>query len=119
MEGSSTSDMSVYFYQITRHNKPEDTHVYTHRRENLKSHFVLMSLQPLYTVWRVISSSGQPVFEQDSKRELINTPKDPLFQQELESNLNHEVKKRAGGIGLAVEGTANATLLAAHLETIL
>jgi hypothetical protein len=35
----STSDMLVNFYQTTKHNNPEDHHLHTHRRENLKSHF--------------------------------------------------------------------------------
>jgi hypothetical protein len=35
MEAVSTSEMSVNFYQTTRHN-PEDSHLHTHRRENLE-----------------------------------------------------------------------------------
>jgi hypothetical protein len=38
MEAVSTSEMSVSFYQTTRRNIPEDSHVHTRRRENLKSH---------------------------------------------------------------------------------
>jgi hypothetical protein len=41
MEAASTSETSVNFYQITRHNNPEDSHLHTRRRENLKSHKVL------------------------------------------------------------------------------
>jgi hypothetical protein len=37
MEAASTSEMSVNFYQITRHNNPEDSHLHTPCRENLKS----------------------------------------------------------------------------------
>jgi hypothetical protein len=37
MEAASTSETSVNFYQTTRRNNPEDSHVHTHRRENLKS----------------------------------------------------------------------------------
>jgi hypothetical protein len=38
MEAASTSEMSVNFYQITQRNNPEDSHLHTRRRENLKSH---------------------------------------------------------------------------------
>jgi hypothetical protein len=38
MEAASTSETSVNFYRTTRRNKPEDSHLYTRRRENLKSH---------------------------------------------------------------------------------
>jgi hypothetical protein len=31
-------ETSVNFYQTTRHNNPEDSHLHTHRRENLESH---------------------------------------------------------------------------------
>jgi hypothetical protein len=32
-----TSETSVYFYRPTRRNIPEDSHLHTRRRENLKS----------------------------------------------------------------------------------
>jgi hypothetical protein len=38
MEAASTSETSVNFYQTTRRNNPEDSHLHTRRRENLKSH---------------------------------------------------------------------------------
>jgi hypothetical protein len=37
MVAVSTSEMSVNFYQATRHNIPEDSHLHTRRRENLIS----------------------------------------------------------------------------------
>jgi hypothetical protein len=37
MESEGTSDTSVNFYQTTGRNNPEDSHLYTHRLENLKS----------------------------------------------------------------------------------
>jgi hypothetical protein len=40
MEAASTSETSVNFYQTTRRNNPEESHVRTGRRENLKSHLV-------------------------------------------------------------------------------
>jgi hypothetical protein len=41
MEAVSTSDVSVNFYETTRLNFPEDSHLHTRRRENLKSHLVI------------------------------------------------------------------------------
>jgi hypothetical protein len=41
MEAVSTFQTSVNFNQITRRNNPEDGHLHTDRRENLKSHRVL------------------------------------------------------------------------------
>jgi hypothetical protein len=38
LEAASTSETSVNFYQTTRRNNPEDSHLHTCRRENLKSH---------------------------------------------------------------------------------
>jgi hypothetical protein len=38
MEAASTSETSVNFYQTTRRNIPEDSHLQNRRRENLKSH---------------------------------------------------------------------------------
>jgi hypothetical protein len=35
---TSTSETSVNFYQTTRRNNPEDSHLRTRCRENLKSH---------------------------------------------------------------------------------
>jgi hypothetical protein len=38
VQAPSTSETSVNFYQTTRRNNPEDSHLHTCRRENLKSH---------------------------------------------------------------------------------
>jgi hypothetical protein len=38
MKAVSTSETSVNFYQTARRNMPEDNHLHTRRRENLKSH---------------------------------------------------------------------------------
>jgi hypothetical protein len=38
MEAARTSETLVNFYQITRLYNPEDSHLRTHRRENLKSY---------------------------------------------------------------------------------
>jgi hypothetical protein len=49
MEAASTSETSVNLYQTTRRNNPEDSHLHTHRRENLKSHLDEFSLLILTT----------------------------------------------------------------------
>jgi hypothetical protein len=41
IEAVNTSETSVNFYQTTRRNNPEDSHLHTQRRENLKSHLLL------------------------------------------------------------------------------
>jgi hypothetical protein len=41
LQAASTSDTLVNFYQTTRRNNPEDSHLHTRRRENLKSHFII------------------------------------------------------------------------------
>jgi hypothetical protein len=38
MEAARTSETLVNFYQTTRRYDPEDSHLRTHRRENLKSY---------------------------------------------------------------------------------
>jgi hypothetical protein len=38
MEAASTSETLVKIYQITRRYNPEDSHLHTHRRKNLKSY---------------------------------------------------------------------------------
>jgi receptor-type tyrosine-protein phosphatase gamma len=38
MEVARTSETSVNFYQTTWRNNPEDSHLHTRRRENMKSH---------------------------------------------------------------------------------
>jgi hypothetical protein len=43
MEAASTSETSVNFYQTTRRNNPEDSHLDTRSIENLKTHPVFLS----------------------------------------------------------------------------
>jgi hypothetical protein len=38
MEAARTSETLANFYQTTRRYNPEDSHLHTHRRENLKSY---------------------------------------------------------------------------------
>jgi hypothetical protein len=44
IEVASTSETSVNFYQTTRRNDPEDTHLHTRHREKLKSHIQVLCL---------------------------------------------------------------------------
>jgi hypothetical protein len=46
MEAARTSETLVNFYQTTRHYNPEDSHLYTHRRENLKSYLTVIVEPP-------------------------------------------------------------------------
>jgi hypothetical protein len=57
-EAASTSETSVSFYQTTRCNIPEDSHLHTRRRENLKSHLVSV----LLTARGLTSSLLRPLF---------------------------------------------------------
>jgi hypothetical protein len=41
MEAASTSETLVNFFQSTQRNNPEEGHLRTHRRENLKSYYFL------------------------------------------------------------------------------
>jgi hypothetical protein len=41
MGAVSTSETSVKFYQTTLRNNPEDSYLYTRRRENLKSNLTI------------------------------------------------------------------------------
>jgi hypothetical protein len=42
MEAASISESLVNFYQTTLFNNPEDSNLYTRRRENLKSHYKIL-----------------------------------------------------------------------------
>jgi hypothetical protein len=43
-EAASTPETSVNFYQTTRRNNPEDSHLHTRRHENLKSQHAFILL---------------------------------------------------------------------------
>jgi hypothetical protein len=40
MEAASTCETLANFYQTTRRYNPEDSHLHTHSRKNLKSYYV-------------------------------------------------------------------------------
>jgi hypothetical protein len=48
MEAARTSESLVNFYQSTRRYNPEDSHLRTHSRENLKSYFVFAFIHGNY-----------------------------------------------------------------------
>jgi hypothetical protein len=50
MEAARTSETLVNFYQTTRRYNPEDSHLRTHRRENLRSNYnsiKILQIHPL------------------------------------------------------------------------
>jgi hypothetical protein len=70
MEAVSTSETSVSFYQTTRRNIPEYSHLYTRRRENLISHvlvFIVSQASVLLLVLWTVQQSG----ERSSKPRLL------------------------------------------------
>jgi hypothetical protein len=46
MEAARTSETLVNFYQTTWRYNPDDSHLRTHRRENLKSYLTLIGFAP-------------------------------------------------------------------------
>jgi hypothetical protein len=48
MEAVSASETSVNFYQTTRRYNPDDSHLHTRRRENLKSYFFFVFVYFLF-----------------------------------------------------------------------
>jgi hypothetical protein len=61
MEAARTSETLVNFYQTTWRYNPKDSHLRTHRRENLKYyHHYFVLINPTYykrTFWRVFDSN--------------------------------------------------------------
>jgi hypothetical protein len=71
MEAVSTSETSVNFYQTTRRNIPEDSHLRTRRRENLISYLIrddaeLVTLLACIHDDRGSNLTGSPEFFQKS-----------------------------------------------------
>jgi hypothetical protein len=66
MEAARTSETLVNFFQTTRRCNPEDSHLRTHRRENLKSYLGQNDSQPQYRSyathnWRVQHVSNNAI----------------------------------------------------------
>jgi hypothetical protein len=68
MEAVSTSETSVNLYETKRRNIPEDIHLHTHRRENLKSHIIIALMM------EAVSTSETSVNLYETKRR--NIPED-------------------------------------------
>jgi hypothetical protein len=56
MEAENSSETSVNFYQTTRRNNPEDSHLHTRRRENLKSHILFDIILAGFKVLTAVST---------------------------------------------------------------
>jgi hypothetical protein len=60
MEAAMTSETLVNFYQTTRRYNPVDSYLHTHRRENLKSYYLVLLAESetgfnkvaLWEVWK-------------------------------------------------------------------
>jgi hypothetical protein len=48
MDAASTDKTSVNFFHTTRRNNPEDSHLHTRRRENLKYHLVQIMMLSIF-----------------------------------------------------------------------
>jgi hypothetical protein len=59
MEETRTSEMLVNFYQTAWCYNPEDSHLHTHRRENLKSYLAKVQFVELCTLLSMNSGSIQ------------------------------------------------------------
>jgi hypothetical protein len=73
MEAARFSETLVNFYQTTRRNNPEDSHLRTHRRENLRSYLpFLFGAEQLETgfVWNYDFVFIQEVKHSYIKREI-------------------------------------------------
>jgi hypothetical protein len=52
MEAANTSETLENFYQTVRHNNPEDSHLQTLRRENMKYQIIERSTKPTVFYWK-------------------------------------------------------------------
>jgi hypothetical protein len=73
MEAASTSEMSVNFYQATGRNNPEDSHLYTRHRENLKSHVLEQVRGKKYFCGLPVSSPVYCLESQNLRHHLLCT----------------------------------------------
>jgi hypothetical protein len=80
MEEVLTSETSVNFYETARRNIPEDCHLHTRRRENLKSH---KALQNMYFSPNIVSDIK-------SRRIKSATHRESMEKQEIIINVDCE-----------------------------
>jgi hypothetical protein len=71
MEAVSVSKTSVNFYETTRRNTPEDGHLHTCRRENLKPHLVPKSVVAVFCLTCVHTSRVRLKLEQVAMRQRV------------------------------------------------
>jgi hypothetical protein len=72
-EAASTSETSVNFYQTIQHINPEDSHLHTRRRENLKSPVLSFCLSRNTSVKHFNCSSMHDSFTDINTAPLNNT----------------------------------------------
>jgi hypothetical protein len=89
MEAARTSKTLVNFYQTTRRYNPEDSHLRTHRRENLKSYLIVSRLVRNFYAFYGPESSLQ--YSQESATELSHEPFEPSLH--LKPCFTHPFKK--------------------------
>jgi hypothetical protein len=66
MEAARTSETLVQLYQTTRCYNPEDSHLHTHHRENLKSYMIVCAQSILNNKNLSISGCHSGEYEGDS-----------------------------------------------------
>jgi hypothetical protein len=59
---ASTSGTSVNFYQTTRRNIPEDSHLHTRRREKLEVHYRVHKSQSLVMEYKLMCINHSNLF---------------------------------------------------------
>jgi hypothetical protein len=87
MEAAGTSETLVNFYQTTRRYNPEDSHVRTHRRENLNSYNLSQDSQSPGRDF----NSGPPVYESGvlTIRQTCSVPPEKAYSTSEDEWLNH------------------------------
>jgi hypothetical protein len=59
IEAARTSEMLVNFYQTTRRYNPQDSHLRTHSRENLKSYLIYVAVGVMWSdTWKLIYATS-------------------------------------------------------------
>jgi hypothetical protein len=62
MEAAGSCEMLVNFYQTTQRCNPEDSHIRTHRCENLKSYKIVLLLRNCINLLKVVPGSYETYF---------------------------------------------------------
>jgi hypothetical protein len=72
MEATRTSETLVNFYQSTRRYNPEDSHLRTHRRQNLKSYCSAIQIHLLPMAWRFLALGVQEAADMSVAANTLN-----------------------------------------------